>query len=84
MAHNTSNMLRRLTETKIGDKIIVEAVYGTYIYQIDSAKVIEETEIDAVSIEEGQEIIKMYTCYPPTAITHTPYRYIVYASRIEG
>lgn len=83
MAHNTQNMLRRLPETSIGDEIIVETTYGTYKYSIYEGKVIEETDMDSVPIQEEKPLLMLYTCYPTTAIMHTPYRYIVYANQKE-
>ena len=82
MAHNTVNMLRRLPEMAVGDKIEVETTYGTYHYTMTSGKVIEETDFTSVPVNREKEMLMIYTCYPVTAITHTPYRYIIYADRI--
>ena len=81
MAHNTVNMLRKLPETQNGDSIVVETIYGTYNYTIYDAKVINEKDFDSVPFQKEEELLMIYTCYPVTAITHTPYRYIVYAHR---
>ena len=81
MAHNTANMLRRLPEIKNGDEIEVKTTYDTYYYTVYNGKVIEETDFDSVPVNREKEVLMIYTCYPTTAITHTPYRYIVYASR---
>ena len=81
MAHNTSNMLRRLPELKSGELIEVETTYGTYHYTVYDGKVIKETDFDSVPINKEKELLMIYTCYPVTAIAHTPYRYIIYANR---
>lgn len=81
MAHNTSNMLRKLPELQNGELIEVETTYGIYRYTVYDGKVIEETDFDSVPINKEKELLMIYTCYPVTAIAHTPYRYIIYANR---
>lgn len=80
-AHN--NYFRKLNQTKIGDKIIVKTIYGTFTYEIYDAKIINETEEDALPINEEPEILMAYTCYPPTAVGHTPLRYLTYSKLVE-
>ena len=82
MGHNTSNMLRKLPELKNNDIIKIETTYGNYEYQIYDGKVIEDTDFDSVPIQREEEILMIYTCYPVTAITYTPYRYIIYAKKV--
>lgn len=80
MGHNTSNRLRNLPNVSLGDEIIVTTNYGTYHYQIDDTKVIQDTELDKVPIKREGEILMLYTCYPTTTVVYTPYRFVVYAS----
>ena len=80
MGHNTSNMLRNLPNVSLGDEIIVTTNYGTYHYQIDDTKVIQDTELDKVPIKREGEVLMLYTCYPTTTVVYTPYRFVVYAS----
>lgn len=80
MGHNTSNMLRNLPNVSLGDEIIVTTSYGTYRYQIDDTKVIQDTELDKVPIKREGEVLMLYTCYPTTTVVYTPYRFVVYAS----
>lgn len=79
MGHNTSNMLRRLPEIQIGDKITVITTYGTYTYTVTHTKVIQDTELDQVPIQREKETLMIYTCYPVTTVVYTPYRFVVYA-----
>ena len=80
MGHNTSNMLRNLPNVSLGDEIIVTTNYGTYHYQIDDTKVIQDTELDKVPIKREGEVLMLYTCYPTTTVVYTPYRFVVYDS----
>lgn len=80
MGHNTSNMLRNLPNVSLGDEIIVTTNYGTYHYQINDTKIIQDTELDKVPIKREGEVLMLYTCYPTTTVVYTPYRFVVYAS----
>ena len=82
MGHNTSNMLKRLPEIKNEDTIEIETTYGKYQYKVYDGKVIEDTDFASVPIQREEEILMIYTCYPTTAITYTPYRYIIYAKKV--
>ncbi len=80
MGHNTSNMLRNLPNVSVNDEIVVTTNYGTYHYNIDSTKIIKDTDLEEVSIKREGEVLMIYTCYPTTTVVYTPYRFVVYAS----
>lgn len=84
MGHNFKTFLRRLPETEIGDKIKVETNYGNFEYEIYDKKIIHETEVDLVPIQEEKEILMIYTCYPVNNIGHAYQRYVVYANPVEN
>lgn len=82
MAHNTANMLRHLPDVNIGDIIEINLSYGNYKYEVFDKKIFTVNNYDDLSINHDEEILKVYTCYPVTAITYTEYRYLVLARRI--
>lgn len=84
MGHNTSNMLRKLPEIQIGDKITVTTTYGTYTYSVTETKIIQDTDLDQVPIQREKEILMIYTCYPVTTVVYTPYRFVVYADLVQS
>lgn len=82
MGHNFKTFLKRLPEAVIGDKITVETNYGEFEYEIYDTKIIHETEVDLVPIQEEKEILMIYTCYPINNIGHAYQRYVVYAKPV--
>ena len=83
--HNTSNMLMSLPELKKNESIIVETTYGKYTYKLYDTKILNEDNFfDEIRPKQDKEILILYTCYPVTAITPTPYRYVAYASKEES
>lgn len=83
MGHNSKNTFRRFSELQIGNKIKVTTTYGEYTYKIYDMKLIKETDLDKLPIQDEKEILMVYTCYPFNNIGYTTQRYVVYAE-LEG
>ena len=79
MGHNFKSFLARLPETRIGDKIEIETSYGTFEYSIYQSKIVHEADLGAAPIQQEQEMLIIYTCYPINNIGHAYQRYLVYA-----
>jgi sortase A len=83
MGHNSKNVFRRFSELEIGDTITVTTDYGKYTYQIYDMKLVNETDIDALPIQDEEEILMVYTCYPFNNIGYATQRYVVYSKLVE-
>ena len=81
--HNNTffNGLKHITE---GDMLEIETNYGTYCYQVDEMKVLEENDKSAYDFTIEEEQLVLYTCYPFDMLSRTKYRYFVYASLVSG
>ena len=79
MGHNFKSFLKRLPEAAIEDEIEIDTNYGNFKYKIYDTKIINETQVDLVPIQEEEEILMIYTCYPINNIGHAYQRYVVYA-----
>lgn len=79
MGHNFKSFLARLPEAKEGDKIQIETSYGTFEYTIYDSKIVHETDLGAAPIQQDEEMLIIYTCYPINNIGHAYQRYLVYA-----
>ena len=82
--HNNVGIFNRLDEVKIGDKVIIEANYGTFTYVVTGSKVVKETDLAAFPIVEDKEMLVMYTCWPinRSVVGRKTERLVVYADRI--
>jgi len=79
MGHNFNKFLANLPKAKIGDKIKITTNYGEFNYTIYNSQIVEETETEKVPIQEKEEILMIYTCWPINNIGYTTQRYVVYA-----
>lgn len=83
MGHNYSGYLKKLVDVNIGDKIIIETTYGTYTYEINETKIVNQDQQEAAPIQREKEVLMLYTCYPINAIGHPKQRFFVYADLID-
>ncbi len=80
-AHNNS-YFKKLPYVVVGDLITITTDYGTFNYKVYATDIIKETEEDKLPIDDKEEILMLYTCYPLTGIGHKSHRFVVYA-RLE-
>lgn len=83
MGHNSKNVFRKFYELQVGDKITIKITYGEFNYQIYDMQIIEEHEKDKLPIQQEEEKLMVYTCYPFNNIGYATHRYVVYANLIE-
>ncbi len=80
MGHNSKKVFRRFSELQKGNEIIVKTSYGEYKYKIYDMQLIQETELEKMPIQNKEEKLMVYTCYPFNNIGYTTKRYVVYAN----
>lgn len=82
MGHNFATLLRRFSDLKKGDIIKVTTDYGEFNYKIYDMQIVKETEVDKVPLQDEEEILMIYTCYPFKNVGYTTRRYVVYAKPV--
>lgn len=80
--HNYMNNFSKLGRVNNGDIIKVTTDYGEFSYRVYTSKVVYDTETDELPIQENEEILMIYTCYPFNNTGYTEQRYVVYAEKI--
>lgn len=83
MAHNFDRFYIRLGEVAVGDKIQITTSYGDYTYEVYETKIIKETDLGVMRVQDEEEILYVYTCYPFGNIGYTTQRYLVSAKLVE-
>ncbi|MDY2963413.1 MAG: class C sortase [Streptococcus dysgalactiae] len=66
----TARLFTDLDKVKKGDYFYVTNLKGTLAYQVDRIMVIEPSQLDAVSIEEGKDYVTLLTCTPYMINSH--------------
>lgn len=81
MGHNSKKVFRNFSKIEKGDLINIKTDYGDFSYKVYDTKIVEETDINALSIQDNKEILMIYTCYPFNNIGYATQRYVVYAEK---
>ena len=83
MAHNTIGYLYNLSDIEIGANIVITTTYGKFTYEVEETKIVPETQVDAVSVSHGEEMLILYTCYPTNTFGHATKRFITYSKLVD-
>ena len=81
MGHNSKKVFRNFSKIEKGDLINIKTDYGDFSYKVYDTKIVEETDINALPIQDNKEILMIYTCYPFNNIGYATQRYVVYADK---
>ena len=84
MGHNNIGYLYYLSSIEIGDKIVITTNYGKFTYEVYETRIVPETQIDAVPIQNEKELLVLYTCYPVNTIGHATKRFITYSNLVDA
>lgn len=82
MGHNTKTFLYRLPEIRKNEEIVVQTTYGEFKYKVDHTKVVNMYNVDELPVQNEEEILMLYTCYPVNGLGHKADRFVVYAKRV--
>lgn len=81
--HNTPGQFEKLPNVKSGDKIIIDTIYGKYKYTVTNTNILEASIFNKnLSINDKEEKLILYTCYPVNTPGFKTKRFIVYASLV--
>ena len=83
MAHDTAGFLKYLYTIKDNSIIEIETTYGKFKYQLYETKIIHQSEAEALFLQDNEEILILYTCYPSNSIGHATHRFVTYSKLIE-
>ena len=81
MGHNSKKVFRNFSKLEKGDLINIKANYAEFSYKVYDTKIVKETDLDALPIQQEKEILMIYTCYPFNNIGYATQKYVVYAEK---
>lgn len=82
--HNYWYIFKNLELLNPGDKVTIEANYGTFYYEVTESKIVNMNDLSAFPIQHDEELLVMYTCWPTTGYVIGGYyeRLVVYARKV--
>lgn len=76
---NNMALFRDIEVLQKGDLVYLVNLWETLTYRVIKTSIIWPDEVEAVTIQPGQDMVTLLTCHPYTANT---YRYLVYCQRV--
>lgn len=83
MGHNNRNYLHDLPKIQEGAIIEINTTYGNFKYKVYTTKIVNMYDVDSLPIQEDEEILMLYTCYPVDSFGDKKDRFVAFARR-EG
>lgn len=77
---NAEDYLRDVEEVQLGDEIIVTNFWGEMHYTVSEIKIIEPDDISQILIQDGRELLTIFTCHPYASGGR--YRYLLICDRV--
>lgn len=71
-------MLSDIEKVQIGDEVLIDNLWETLHYQVTEIKVISPSDIDAIKIQEGKDMVTIITCHP---YPYNYQRYVLYCQK---
>ena len=75
----TAAMFRDIEELEIGDEVTITNFCETLRYRVAEINIINPTNIEAILIQPGRDLVTLITCHP---YRHNYQRYVVYCERV--
>ncbi|MGN1306394.1 MAG: class C sortase [Faecousia sp.] len=77
---NAEDYLRDVEEVQIGDEIIVTNFWVELHYTVTEIKIIKPNDISQILIQDGRELLTVFTCHPYAS--GGKYRYLLICDRV--
>ncbi|MGM9524556.1 MAG: class C sortase [Faecousia sp.] len=79
---NAEDYLRDVEEVQLGDEIIVTNFWGELHYTVTEIKIIKPNDISQILIQDGRELLTVFTCHPYAS--GGKYRYLLICDRVNA
>lgn len=77
---NAEDYLRDVEEVQLGDEVIVTNFWGELCYIVSEIKIIKPNDISQILIQDGRELLTVFTCHPYAS--GGEYRYLLICDRV--
>lgn len=79
--YSSALFFREIENVKAGDPVVLSTIWGTFGYRAVSFKVIKPSDMEAVSVQPGRDLVTLSTCHP---YPYNTYRYLVVCERDQS
>ncbi len=73
-----TRMFRHIEKLELGDEIFIQNFRETLVYEVAELRIIDPTDVDQLLIQDGRDMVTLFTCHPYPQDTQ---RYVVFCVR---
>ncbi len=84
VAGHCASYFSTLGNAKIGDSIYLDTSYGNFEFEIYDIQIRKANSFSESELENGNNELILYTCYPFNTLFSVSQRYFVYAKYVSG
>lgn len=77
--HWSAGMFHDIEKMQVGDPVYVQNLWERLEYRVVETRIIDPSDIDAVKIQQGRDMLTLVTCHP---LYHNYQRYVVFCERV--
>ena len=83
MGHNNKNYLYDLPKIKNNEIIEINTSYGNFKYKVYNTEIVYMYDVEKLKVQNEEEILMLYTCYPVNTLGDKKDRFVVFAKRVN-
>ena len=64
IAAHRNMFFKQIESVQVGDRVDLQTIWGGYVYRVAEIRIIAPSDIKAVAVQEGKDLLTLVTCYP--------------------
>lgn len=64
IAAHRNMSFKQIENVQVGDRVCLRTIWGSYVYRVAEVRIISPSDIKAVAVQEGKDLLTLVTCHP--------------------
>lgn len=64
IAAHRNMFFKQIENVQVGDRVDLRTIWGSYVYRVAEVRIILPSDIKAVAVQEGKDLLTLVTCHP--------------------
>lgn len=64
IAAHRNMFFKQIENVQVGDRVCLRTIWGGYVYRVADVRIILPSDIKAVAVQEGKDLLTLVTCHP--------------------
>lgn len=64
IAAHRNMFFKQIENVQVGDRVDLRTIWGGYVYRVAEVRIISPSDVKAVAVQEGKDLLTLVTCHP--------------------